>query len=297
MSNLKIGRRRTWADGSPFISLLHATWRREGGPLEVRNFWLESAEDPSSVEYIFALDSDDDHSLAETEGLNRVVGEHLQHSSAVRNWNSAAKISTGKLLFVVADDYFPQEAWDKKIIEASSGFNPLVAPFVLKVSDSRKYVSTWVQHPIVSRAFYERFGLFSDKYSHLYCDNDFSIRASRRVPILDCRHIVFFHKHPGEGYEFTSASQARGRSEALKGRKQFELDHGFFSRVLGSGITPRWLIPVVSRAPFVAPLLQTVCAIPQMPRNLKREWRRLWKSPALRPYRRTIRRIRVALHR
>ena len=57
----------------PSISLLHTTYFREGGPLEVKEVWLQRAERPDLVEYIFAMDADDEVALMATEGHRRVV--------------------------------------------------------------------------------------------------------------------------------------------------------------------------------------------------------------------------------
>lgn len=270
----------------PVISLLHATWRREGGPLEVKNRWLSLARNPETIEYIFGVDSDDEASLQELDGEKVVTGPPSSRSTAVRNWNSAALASSGELLFVIADDYFPERDWDVNLLSAVRAFDPRVHEFVVKVSDSHRHRVAWVQHPVISRRYFERFGLFSQDYFHLYCDNDFSLRATRRAIILDCRELTFHHHHPGELAIAESESQSRGREESQTGRGTFERDHRLFWRIVGPGLVPKSLFGLVSRIPKAGPAIQLLTAIPYIRPNLKREIRRLRKKPVVRRLRR-----------
>src|SRR5438045_7091802 len=105
-----------WPLKRPRISLLHATHRREGGPLEIKRAWLEAAAEPSNVEYVFSLDEDDTASVAATEGQIRVVNPATTAVTSVRNWNAAAAAASGELLFVIADDLFPPAEWDTDVI-------------------------------------------------------------------------------------------------------------------------------------------------------------------------------------
>lgn len=254
----------------------------------MRNAWFDAASSPDSIEYVCAFDSDDTLALEELSSEKKVVGEPLPGSSAVRNWNAAARISTGKYLFVIADDYFPPPDWDKQILNAVESFDPLSQAIVLKVQDSQRYRVSWVQHPVVSRAYFENFGLFSSKYSHLYCDNDFSLRATKTAAILDLRHVVFSHLHPGEADIDPTESQAKGRSLAEPARSQFESDYSLFTRVVGPGLTPRRLFGLVSLFPSVAPVIQRFSALQNVPQGLRREWRRLRKSRTMRRVRRSL---------
>jgi len=179
------------------ISLLHATYHREAGPLELKECWLERADRADLVEYILAMDADDEATVKETEGHLRVVGPtgHGRVTS-VRNWNAAAAVATGELLMVIADDLFPPQGWDTALVEMIEPLNPARTPFAMKVTDSRQEGALLLRHPVISKAFYARHGLFSDLYDGVYCDYDITMRGFWRSVILDGRSLTFEHRHP-----------------------------------------------------------------------------------------------------
>jgi hypothetical protein len=179
------------------ISLLHATYRRVGGPAGVRDAWLERSADPASVEYLLSLDADDLGTVALTEGQPRLVNPaRAGEVTAVRNWNSAAAASSGDLLVVIADDLYPPRGWDRTLIDLVGRLDPARTPFAVKVTDSPDPDDTLLRHPVVSRAFYTRFGLFSPAYNGVYCDRDLTTRAYWQAIILDGRSLRLEHRHP-----------------------------------------------------------------------------------------------------
>lgn len=181
----------------PTISLLHATYRRHPGPVEVKQAWLERADDAASVEYIFAMDDDDEATLLDTQGHQRVVGPGCGGVvTSVRNWNAAAAMATGDLLMVVADDLFPPQGWDSALRSLIGAIDPLRVPLAVKLTDSGDRGDLLLRHPVVTRAFYDRWGLFSDAYRGVYCDNDITTRAYWRAVILDGRMLALDHRHP-----------------------------------------------------------------------------------------------------
>jgi hypothetical protein len=192
------------------ITLLHATYRREGGPLDVKEQWLSRAGQPDRVEYIFAMDGDDVHTVRATEGHLRVVGPPgTGVVTSVRNWNSAAAASSGQVLMVIADDLLPPQDWDLLLDQLIEPLDPERISFVLKVRDSPAEQDALVRHPVVSRAYYRRHGLFSPEYRGVYCDSDISTRAFWHSTILDGRSLVLeHHHHTTDAYVPRSASQA-----------------------------------------------------------------------------------------
>jgi hypothetical protein len=157
------------------------------------------------------MDADDSGSLRETEGHKRVVGEpQSNHVTAVRNWNAAAVAATGDLLFVVADDLFPHAGWDTALRRLVEPIDPDRIAFAVKISDSSAADDVLMRHPIVSREFYRRHGLFCPEYRGVYCDNDITLRAFWSAVILDGRSIEFVHRHPAVDAEIRpSDSQDR----------------------------------------------------------------------------------------
>ena len=206
----------------PRISLLHATYRRVGGPLEIRDAWLGQAADPDSVEYLVSMDADDLATVALTEGLPRLVNPGGEGEvTAVRNWNAAASAAQGDLLVVIADDLFPPQGWDRALIEIIGRLNPSRTPFVVKVADSPKLGDILLRHPVASRAFYNRFGLFSPSYRGVYCDDDFTARAYWNSVILDGRSLQLEHRHPDltERVAFSESHDRLNRRDEVRARR------------------------------------------------------------------------------
>lgn len=179
------------------ISLLHATYHRERGPLALRDAWLGLAEHPESIDYVVAMDSDDTRAIAETEGLVRAVSTATPVSvTSVRNWNAAAALATGDLLFVIADDLYPPAGWDTTLAQIIRGLDPTTTHFAVKATDDPDDQRLLLRHPVVSRAFYAEFGLFTPEFRGVYCDDDITQRALWRSRIIDGRRLVLYHRHP-----------------------------------------------------------------------------------------------------
>lgn len=192
------------------ISLLHATYHREGGPLAVRDAWLARADQPETVEYVVALDDDDAVALAQTGDCVRAVSRQTRSVSAVRNWNAAAQVSSGSILVVIADDLLPRQGWDTGLRDVVGGLDPDRDDFAIKVSDSDGRPDLLLRHPIVSRGYYRKFGLFSCAFTGVYCDDDLTRRALWRSVILDGRQVRVDHEHPPtEDIPALSVSQRR----------------------------------------------------------------------------------------
>lgn len=120
-------------------------------------------------------------------------------SSAVRNWNSAAAISSGDFLIAVADDLVPEKGWDVKldlILENIQGRN-----CVLTFTDDRcttlkkqKNDTLLPRHPLVSRKTYENLGyLFNPKFDSVGPDFDLLVHSMINGWLVDAREIKLHH--------------------------------------------------------------------------------------------------------
>ncbi|SDB80679.1 Glycosyl transferase family 2 [Raineyella antarctica] len=210
---------------TPRYSLLHATYRRGESPVEVKDAWLSAAADPAAIEHIFALDADDSRTLAWVEGHRQVVSPPTGEVTAVRNWNAAAAAATGDVLVVIADDLYPPPHWDVRLAGIiGPRLDPVRVPFAVKALDvtsaQNPATDTLMRHPIVSRAFYEKFGLFSPRFTGVYCDNDITRRALWGAVVLDGRSgLVLEHRHATTTHRRTESTsrinEARAWAEGL----------------------------------------------------------------------------------
>ena len=204
------------------ISLLHATYRAGNAAVGLRGRWLDESTGIHVIEHLFACDADDEVSMGCPAIAAGVVGPPVLRVSAVRNWNAAAAVATGDLLFVIADDLWPPHHWDGDLASALGDLDPTRVPFVIKVGDSDDDDNGHIRHPVVSRRYFERFGLWRPEYDGHWVDHDFTISAYLNGLVLDGRRIKFYHAHPTSGAEHTE-SHLRIRSEsAVQGRQLFE---------------------------------------------------------------------------
>jgi hypothetical protein len=218
------------------VSLLHATYRAGPLALATRDAWLDACESPERVEHIFACDLDDDISMAVPDIAGGVVGEPMAGVTAVRNWNAAARRAVGDLLFVIADDLVPPPRWDSAVERIVGNRDPRRISFVAKVRDTPEDDSMLLRHPLVSRRYYQRFGLWCPLYQGHFVDNDLTLSTQRRGALIDGRQLTLHHHHwvhgaqPTESHEKMQLSHDAG--EALFARrwpawKQIVARHGW----------------------------------------------------------------------
>jgi tetratricopeptide (TPR) repeat protein len=184
--------------GSPRISLLHATRGRWSKAIGTYNLWLSRASNPAAVEHWFAIDSDDADSLKHLARFRHTVIPAGGFS--VRAWNGAAACSTGHVLVQIADDFEPPANWDKLILEAFEADKypmggALFEPKVLRVSDGCRQ-DKLMTIGIVTRRWFEQYGLFHVEYKNVYSDTDLTATAEKAGAIIDAPHIVIKHHHP-----------------------------------------------------------------------------------------------------
>ena len=175
------------------ISLCHATFYSKKKPNEIKELWLKNSYHRDSIEYIPGLNKDDLEAVNDTEGMNRFISIETDFCTAVNNWNGAASISKGDILFAIADDLMPSKGWDKKLRELLINLNPRKYHFAIKINDSNSNFDTKMRHPIISRKYYEKFGLFDNKFRGVFCDDDITNTAFWKSLIIDGREIEIYH--------------------------------------------------------------------------------------------------------
>ena len=213
-----------WGESQkPIFSICHTTAR----PTEWRkayHAWLSMAKHPERVEYVLTCDRS-----AGFEGTPHLRGglDKVSWDSSgcfVGGANLACSMSTGKVLIIAADDIFPCQDWDEKLLEL---IPDLDGDFVIQTAsgtpaDDRGLMVLAIQ----SRTRYEKhgYGLYPE-YESMYADDDFSEHARMDGVVIEARHLLFEHRHPvytagvpmDEVYKKQNAD-----SRYAKGREIFE---------------------------------------------------------------------------
>jgi hypothetical protein len=197
------------------ISILHTSAR----PDQWRNTyeaWIAAAAHPQNVEYILCADerwgfADSDPLWAEWLARdfmgsgNRLAWNTApyKHSGYVSGVNEAAKHSTGDVLVVIADDFFPCQHWDEEIIWAlyPVHLGGREAVIWVPTNTPKEFERNIMVAPILTRSRYERLGyVLYPKYESMYADNDFAEHAQFDQEEGRCVIIrgtfAFDHKHP-----------------------------------------------------------------------------------------------------
>lgn len=179
------------------LTLLHATRGTPGRALATRQIWLDRATHPDRVEHIFGIQSDDNASvdvfIDYAHGVSVPPPEWA--SSSVANWNTAAALSSGEILIVIADDLTPPHGWDDQVEKLPPGDKE----WACYVPDTVRQDGLMC-HPILSRALYNKRGyVFHPDYFGVFCDNDFTVRTQLECPILQVKGLQWNHDHPSNG--------------------------------------------------------------------------------------------------
>jgi predicted RNA methylase len=205
---------------SAMISLLHCTARLPDGWRPAMEAFLQHATYPERVEYILAVDEDQQFSLPEDVGARWGAATVVKQgvNSPVSGYNAAARIARGEILMQIADDYFPRPGWDVAIRRAIPDVGGEV---VLDVDNSDG--STWLlPFSILTRRYYERYGyVFYPGYQGLLGDNEFTEQARRDRVVRDARHIVFEHRHPDRGMSENDQVYVRQKNRYSEGEQLF----------------------------------------------------------------------------
>ena len=198
---------------TPRISLLHATRGRTTQAVSAREIWLNAAVNPSQVEHIFAVDSDD---AASVEMCKQFVAVVSDKKSCVAAWNLAARKARGDILIQLSDDWTPPMGWDARLLEVIGQRDPQKEQFVIAPSDGTR-TDDLLCMAILSRARYEAQGseMFHEGYESVFSDNEFTHRAYSDNVVIDARSALRFeHHHPAFGKGKMDATYAHNNSDA-----------------------------------------------------------------------------------
>lgn len=244
----------------PVISLCHTTARLPDGWRAATQAWFDNCDHPEQVEH--CLTADDSRIMADVlqNGAifpNTKTGVNPGPKTAVAGWNFAAKLSTGKLIISLADDWFPCPHWDTELLKM---IPDLDGEYVLDVDTcGNDHLLTF---SLLTRAYLMKYSkgegwLFYPEYTGMYADNDFTDSARLDKVIINARHLKFPHRHPNyfADVEPDAIHLWQGRPEAWRtGIKVYK------KRCLSKGLTIRPIICVclpgeVFRSTVVAHIL------------------------------------------
>jgi hypothetical protein len=215
----------------PLFSLLHATARIPWGWKKAHDEWMASADDPTTIEYLLAIDAAEVPNLpvdfgapwtdnSGTEGID-IIHAPVYGSAPV--WNCAAKHATGKILITIADDWQPCPHWDTEIKKVIPDLN---GEYVVEVScGGEADVRRLMVFSILTRARYNRYGyIFHPDYLGLYADDDFTAMARRDNVVIDARHLMLPHMHFTAGLSPIDPIYQRQNSNAsiMLGQQTYE---------------------------------------------------------------------------
>jgi hypothetical protein len=184
--------------------------------------WLRSAE--CNVEHILSVDQDDkalEDYYRLFKGWNIIVNENR---SAVDAINEGAKISQGRILIVISDDFDCPAAWGKQILDTTVGKRD----WIMKTPDGiQKRIITL---PIMDRSYYNRFGyIYFPEYRHMWADTELTDVAEFTGRLIRA-NIPFEHNHYSIGKNGKDEVSIRADATYEDGKKLYNerKKHNFY---------------------------------------------------------------------
>lgn len=207
------------------FSLCHTTARLPDGWRAAAQAWYDNCDHPENVEHII---TSDEVMYVDPIFPNTKVGINDGPKTAVAGWNLAYRMSEGKFIISLADDWFPCEHWDTKLLNALpkiwnhfEQFPDLDGEHVLDVDTGGNY--HLLTFTLATRKYVEKYNkgegwLFYPEYTGMYADNDWSDSARLDKVIVNAKHLKFPHIHPAytPGMEADAIHKWQGRPEAYK---------------------------------------------------------------------------------
>ncbi len=194
------------------ISICQASYKSGIQSVLVRDEWLKRAKLPSRVEHCLGFE-ENDHSVKSSYGIHEykikgkssdnltkfIVTKPQASPSNVRNWNSAASISTGDIILLIADDLIPESEWDIKIENfiLENDYNSGIIKFTddrCRSLSNMENDSLLPRHPGMFRDTYLKVGyVFDPRFNGTGPDLKLMINSLKFGQLLDARHIKLHH--------------------------------------------------------------------------------------------------------
>lgn len=177
------------------FSIIHPSRNRPRQAQKVIQKWLSSAKDKSKIEYILSVDKTDKDLIAYKHiGLdNGIYVATNNNKSAIEAINRATKVSTGRIIIVVSDDFDCPDGWDELLLKELEGKED----FLVKTKDGIQ--PTLITLPIMDRTYYDRFGyVYPPEYRHMFCDQEMTSVGMMLGKVIKS-DITFEHHHYSTG--------------------------------------------------------------------------------------------------
>jgi len=186
---------RVWmaeAPGSPTFSICHTTARPKLWEASYKS-WRDNCDHWEDVEYVLCVD--------ERWGFPKdfyypgiKIVWNTGRKCCVDGWNITGAASTGRVLLINSDDFFPQKHWDTEIRKALPDLENIhVLEVATKGAADQSRIMTF---PIFTRGWYEKTGyVYNPAYESMLCDMEFTEHARALGVVVDARHIVIEHRH------------------------------------------------------------------------------------------------------
>lgn len=190
------------------ISLLHPTVRPEFWRY-IALEWQRTCDRPEFVEYVLVPERKFFPGLpnaASTLFQHSVIQFNEEAASTVGGYNFAARISHGKVLVTIADDFYPAKHWDTDILDLLR--DKMNQEIVIQVDTGMpQFDDHFIPLPILTRKYYERSNyIFWPEYTSYYADADFTGMAkAEKIEIINARDTLKFrHVQGGRGGQFSN---------------------------------------------------------------------------------------------
>lgn len=257
----------------PIFSILHTSARPHEWN-KVYQSWLDSAHDPDCVEYVLVVDHDWGFTKLPTlRTQDKVMWQAGPTHNYVSGVNRAAAASTGRVLIVNADDQYPCQDWDLRLLE---NIPDLDANYIVLPSTGTpdEHVRRIAVMPILSRTRYLANGyVLYPAYESMFSDNDFLAHARKDNVVIEAKHLLFPHRHPlcGLPGEREKAWENADHQYKVQNREQaYHVGNSVFEARLAMGFSEQR--GEIAQDPMQRPKL-VICAPGE---NFSSEWVTQW---------------------
>jgi hypothetical protein len=186
---------------APKISVCHATARPNGWQ-ESAAAWLKNAVGTwrEDLEYVLSYDPRKFGAFLFPQSfLNGADVYQIPDDArlcSVDNWNHAVSKSTGKVIILNADDFFPPENWDEELLKEIPDLDAEFVVHVATGNPDQAWEDRLIPLGILSRTTLKRWGYaLHPGYESMYSDVEMTERAYKEGIVIEARRLTFEHRH------------------------------------------------------------------------------------------------------